>query len=186
MGGLNLCMNATIRRATLADADALAELGATTFTESFGHLYVPEDLRSFLDQSHTPAAYAKALADPGCALWLAELDGRAIGYAQAGPCGLPHAGVRPEDGEVKRLYLRHEAQNAGIGARLMDAAMSWLLRAGSRPLWVSVYSENLGAQRFYARYGFHFAGEYRFIVGAQQDREFMYRRPGDARGGNGG
>ena len=120
------------------------------------------------------------LARPEYALWIAEADGRAVGYVQAGPCGLPHADVRPGDGEIKRLYLRAEAQNGGVGRALMDAAMAWLLRDGPRTLWLSVWSENLGAQRFYARYGFGFAGEYAFIVGAQRDREFMYRRPPDA------
>ena len=67
-------------------------------------------------------------------------------------------------------------QGGGTGRALMDAAMAWLLRDGPRPLWLSVWSENLGAQRFYARYGFGFVAEYEFIVGAQRDREFMYRR----------
>ena len=169
-------MGATIRRATVADAALLAALGTATFVETFGHLYSPQDLQAFLDESHTTAAYAKALADPGYALWIAERDGEAIGYAQAGRCGLPHAEVQPGDGELKRLYLRAEAQNGGTGRALMDAAMAWLLRDGPRPLWLSVWSENLGAQRFYARYGFEFAGEYEFPVGAQRDREFIYRR----------
>ena len=173
-------MNATIRRATPDDASALAELGAATFVETFAHLYTPEDLQAFLDESHSQAAYARVLADPDCALWLAERDGMAIGYAQAGRCGLPHADVQPGDGELKRLYLRADAQNGGSGRALMDAAMAWLLRDGPRQLWLSVWSENLGAQRFYARYGFGFAGEYEFIVGAQRDREFMYRRSRDA------
>lgn len=174
-------MSATIRRAAPADAAALAELGAATFVETFGHLYTPEDLQAFLDESHGVEAYAKTLADPRYALWIAEDDaGRAIGYAQAGPCGLPHADVRPEDGELKRLYVRAGIQNAGTGRALMDAAMAWLLRDGPRTLWLSVWSENPGAQRFYARYGFAFAGEYAFIVGAQRDREFMYRRPAQA------
>ncbi|MBN8717211.1 MAG: GNAT family N-acetyltransferase [Stenotrophomonas sp.] len=171
-------MNATIRRATPADAAVLAELGAATFVEAFGHLYTPEDLRAFLDESHGVAAYAETLADPRYALWIAEDEaGRAIGYAQAGPCGLPHADVRPQDGELKRLYVRAGHHNGGTGRALMDAALAWLLRDGPRPLWVSVWSENVGAQRFYARYGFAFAGEYEFIVGAQRDREFMYHRP---------
>lgn len=170
-------MSATIRRAAPADAAVLAELGAATFVETFGHLYTPEDLRAFLEESHSVAAYAKVLADPTYALWLAEDGaGRAIGYAQAGPCGLPHDDVRPEDGELKRLYVRAGTQNAGTGRALMDAAMAWLLRDGPRTLWISVWSENFGAQRFYARYGFAFAGEYAFIVGEQRDREFMYRR----------
>ena len=169
-------MTASIRRATAADADLLAALGAGTFVETFGHLYAPADLQAFLDESHTPAAYAKVLANPDYALWIAERDGQAIGYAQAGPCGLPHAEVQPTDGELKRLYVRAGIQGGGTGRALMDAAMDWLLRDGPRPLWISVWSENTGAQRFYARYGFEFAGEYQFPVGAQRDREFMFRR----------
>ncbi len=169
-------MNTTIRRAAVDDAPALAELGAATFIESFGQLYGPADLQAFLDESHSVRAYGKALADPAYALWVAERDGQAIGYAQAGPCGLPHADASPADGDLKRLYLLQSAQNGGVGAALFAQALAWLERDGPRTLWISVWSENYGAQRFYGRYGFEFAGEYAFIVGEQRDREFMYRR----------
>ena len=165
-----------LRRATSADAGLLADLGATTFVETFGHLYTPADLQAFLHDSHSAAAYAKVLADPAYALWIAERNGVAVGYAQAGPCGLPHLDATPADGELKRLYLRADAQGAGIGEALLRHALAWLERDGPRTLWISVWSENFGAQRFYARHGFEFAGEYEFIVGAQRDREFMYRR----------
>ena len=169
-------MSVAIRRATPADAPALSALGTRTFVESFGQLYSAEDLQAFLDESHSEAAYADVLADPGYALWLAERDGEAIGYAQAGPCGLPHADVRPGDGELKRLYLRRDAQNGGVGAQLFDQALAWLERDGPRTLWISVWSGNFGAQRFYARHGFEKAGEYDFIVGQQRDHEFIFRR----------
>jgi ribosomal protein S18 acetylase RimI-like enzyme len=178
-------MSYTIRRATPADAATLAVLGAQTFIETFGHLYRPEDLQAFLDESHTEAAYARVLADPAYALWIAEDDaapeqdrvGRAIGYAQAGRCGLPHPDVRPEHGELKRLYVLADAQNGGLGAKLFGEVLSWLERDGPRTVWLSVWSENHGAQRFYARHGFEFVGEYEFVVGAQRDREFLFRRP---------
>jgi len=169
-----------IRRAVPADAAALAALGARTFIESFGRLYVAEDLHAFLDESHTPQAYAALLANPAYALWLAEDDGEPVGYAMAGPSGLPHADVGPDDGELKRLYVRADAQGGGTGAKLFEQALAWLEREGPRQLWISVWSENHGAQRFYARYGFAFAGEYAFIVGQQRDREFIYRRPAGA------
>jgi ribosomal protein S18 acetylase RimI-like enzyme len=169
-------MTVSIRRATPEDVAILAQLGATTFVEAFGHLYAADDLHAFLAESHSQEAYARVLADPAYAVWLAENDGVAIGYAQAGPCRLPHPEVGPEDGELKRLYVRAGHQGRGVGQQLMTAAMAWLLRDGPRTLWVSVWSENEGAQRFYARHGFSYAGEYAFIVGKQRDREFMYRR----------
>jgi GNAT superfamily N-acetyltransferase len=169
-------VSAAIRRATLADASTLSTLGARTFVESFGHLYSAEDLQAFIDENHAPIAYARYFADPAYALWLAEADGTAIGYALAGPGSLPHADAKPGDGELKRLYLLASAQGSGVGARLFDEALAWLERDGPRTLWISVWSENHGAQRFYSRYGFENAGEYDFIVGQQRDHEFMYRR----------
>jgi ribosomal protein S18 acetylase RimI-like enzyme len=167
---------ATIRRATAEDAATLADLGRVTFIDAFGHLYTPEDLAAFIEESHSVAAYSRVLANPDYALWLAERDGAAIGYAQAGPCGLPHEEVQPGDGELKRLYLLRSAQHSGIGVALLEQALAWLERDGPRTLWLSVWSENLGAQKFYARHGFEHVGEYAFIVGEQRDREFIWRR----------
>lgn len=165
-----------IRRAVAADASVLAALGARTFTETFGHLYATEDLDAFLAESHAPEAYSKWLADPAYALWLAEDGGEAVGYAMAGPNSLPHPDAEPGDGELKRLYLVRGLQGGGTGTRLFEEAQHWLERDGRRTVWISVWSENLGAQRFYARHGFAKAGEYEFVVGRQRDREFIFRR----------
>jgi diamine N-acetyltransferase len=169
-----------LRRARAADAAALSELGTATFVETFGRLYSPDDLAAFLAAHHSVAACAATLADPRYAAWLLEDGSGLLGYALAGPCGLPHPEVRAGDGELKRLYLRSSAQNGGGGAALFDAALAWLERDGPRPLWISVWSENHGAQRFYARRGFVKAGEYEFVVGRQRDHEFIFRRAAGA------
>ena len=166
----------SIREATPADAEALSAIGSDTFTLTFGHLYPPEDLAAFLAGSHSAAAYAKLLDDARYGLWLLEDAGLPVGFAVAGPCGLPHHEVAPEDGELKRLYLLPEVQNGGWGGRLFDTAIAWLERQGRRRIWISVWSENFGAQRFYARHGFGKVAEYEFPVGAQRDIEYMYRR----------
>lgn len=166
----------TIRRAIPADAAVLAELGARTFTETFGRLYPDEDLREFLGAAHSCGYYLRALDDPDNGLWLAEADGTAIGYTQAGPCTLPHADVAEGDRELKRLYVVQDARNGGVGARLFAEALHWLERDGPRTLWIGVWSENHGAQRFYARHGFVRVGEYEFPVGRVRDREYIFRR----------
>ncbi|WP_379653717.1 GNAT family N-acetyltransferase [Pseudoxanthomonas sp. UC19_8] len=166
-----------IRRATLDDAHTLSALAERTFVQTFGHLYPPGDLRDFLDEAYALERMRIVLAHPDYAIFLAEREGQAIGHAAAGPCGLPHPGVQPGDGELKRLYLLQEQQNAGIGTQLFQATIDWLLRDGPRPLWVGVWSQNFGAQRFYARHGFDKVGEYQFAVGNVLDDEFILRRP---------
>ena len=168
-------MTFQIRRAGRNDAHVLSEVGRDTFVETFGHLYPPEDLAAFLPDSYAAEAFAPYLQTPGHALWLAEAGGRFIGYAQAGPCALPHPEVTPACGELKRLYVRKEAQGSGLGSALLTTALEWLDAPGRR-LWIGVWSLNHGAQRLYARHGFERVGAYQFPVGATLDDEFILSR----------
>src|SRR5690242_20220304 len=88
-----------IRRAMLADAEALVAIGRATFAETFGRLYPPEDLAAFLDEAHSLERAQSDLADPRTAVWLAGAGGEVVGYAVAGPCKLPHPEVTPACGE---------------------------------------------------------------------------------------
>lgn len=168
-------MTAQISRAEPTDAAAIAALGRLTFAETFGHMYDPADLAGFLEAKYQPDIFHALIAAPAQAVFKATLEGEIVGYAQAGPCGLPHAEVTPACGELQRLYVRRGLQGAGIGNGLLDAALAWLERPG-RKLWIGVYSENLGAQKLYARRGFAKVGEYKFMVGKTADREFIFRR----------
>lgn len=165
-----------IRFADPSDAEALAAIGASTFVETFGHLYPPQDLEGFLAEAYGLARTRAELADPAKAAWLVEAGGEVIGYAQAGPCALPHPDVTETCGELKRFYFRKAWQNQGLGRRLFAEVIGWLLQPGPRDLWIGVWSENLGAQRFYGREGFEKVGEYGFHVGGTIDREFILRR----------
>lgn len=169
-----------VRRAGPADAEALSAVGAATFADAFGHLYPPANLAAFLAEAHGVERSRTDLARPDTAAWLAEAGGEVLGYALAGPCGLPHPDASPRDGELKRLYLRRDAQNASLGARLFDAAIAWLQHDGPRTVWIGVWSQNHGAQRFYARRGFERVGEYGFPVGSSVDREFILRRTAES------
>ena len=100
-----------------------------------------------------------------------------VGYLAAGANTLPHTDAREGDIELKRFYILAAHQNGGHRARMMDAFMAWLDQPQRRTLWVGVWEENFGAQRFYARYGCSKVGEYDFIVGDTRDREFILRRP---------
>ena len=172
-------MTTTIRRATPADAERVVDITRRNFTEAFGYLYPPEDLAYFLDNSYSLEVHRELLADDHYAIWLLERDGEALGHAVAGPCGLPHPDVAEGDGELKRLYILEAAHNGGCGGQLFQTVLGWLERDGPRTLWVGVWSENLGAQRFYGRYGFDNVGEYLFPVGGTHDLEFILRRKAD-------
>lgn len=99
-----------------------------------------------------------------------------IGYVTACPAHLPHPNVAPGDGEIQRLYILQGHQGGGCGTALLTTALDWLERDGPRTLWIGVWSENYGAQRFYARHGFEIVGDYSFMVGDHADYELITRR----------
>jgi len=170
-------LQATIRRATPDDASTLAALGAATFSETFGHLYPPEDLQAFLAGSHSVEAWTRTLADSQRAVWVVELaDATAIGFIVVGACKLPVENREPIAGEIQQLYVLSRHHNLRLGSRLMDVGLKWLEEHGRTPLYIGVWSQNFGAQRFYRRYGFDKVGEYGFPVGKTVDREFILRR----------
>lgn len=167
----------SIRRAELGDAEALAQLGAATFTETFGHLYPPEDLQSFLQSAHSVANWRKTLLDSNTAAWLVDVESeRNIGFIVVGACKLPVQNLEAKAGEVQQLYVSSKYHNLRLGSRLMKIGLDWLEQQSRSPVYIGVWSENCGAQRFYARYGFGKVGEYGFRVGSTIDREFILRR----------
>lgn len=167
-----------VRRAGSADAEALSDIGARTFVETFGHLYPREDLAQYLKEAYALERTHRDLADETKGSWLVEANGKVVGFALAGPCALPHPEVTAACGELKRCYLLKGWQSGGLGSRLFAVVMDWLLANGRRDVWVGVWSENFGAQRFYRRHGFEVAGEYGFKVGDTVDRELIMRRTG--------
>ncbi|MEJ1965707.1 MAG: GNAT family N-acetyltransferase [Gammaproteobacteria bacterium] len=163
-----------IRRATPSDAASLARLAEATFTETFGHLYPPEDLAEYLSRNCTPDSCRTLLEDPNVGVWL--VGSEPVGFITAGLCKLPIENREPRAGEIRQLYVLSTHQNERLGSKLLDAAFDWLAEQQLSPLYIGVWSENFGAQRFYARRGFVKVGEYVFPVGKTLDQEFILKR----------
>lgn len=172
----NATENIEIRRAVLGDELALAEIGAATFTETFGRLYPAEDLQAFLAASHSVETWARMLVDSKRAAWLAVVDKALIGFIAVGPCKLPVENRGRNAGEIQQLYVLRRFHNRHLGSELMSVGLQWLEEHGQTPIYIGVWSLNLGAHRFYGRYGFEKVGEYGFPVGKTVDLEFILKR----------
>ena len=79
-----------IRRATPADAEALSTLARTCFTQTFGHLYVPADLETFLNEAYAPDVLRAELEDPNRATWFLFEDEADEGFSRPNPSPADH------------------------------------------------------------------------------------------------
>lgn len=168
-----------LRAATAEDVPALAALGRESFTAAFGHLYRAEDLAAFLAEVHDEAVVASEIASETCRHQLAVgQDGRLIGYCKLRhPSKLRANSFTLDPLELSQLYCAGSATGQGVGAALMEWALAEGRAGNHDAIHLSVYSQNLGAQRFYARYGFAHVADTHFRVGEQLDEEFLFEKP---------
>ena len=152
----------------------LKALAASRGLKGISQLRKPQLIELLSNDASAPTTPAAAPRDEAPASSSCRAP---IGYVTACPAHLPHPDVAPGDGEIQRLYIVRGHQGGGRGTALLRTALEWLERDGPRTLWIGVWSENYGAQRFYARHGFEVVGEYSFMVGDHADREFITRRP---------
>ncbi len=167
-----------LRAPTPADVPALGALGRDSFVAKFGHLYDPEDLDPFLAATFGESAIAAELANPERLYCLAvAADGSLAGYCKLGlVCGWPKHARGHHTIELKQLYTAPGLTGMGIGGALMDWALAAAGAHRADEIQLSVWSENMGAQAFYARYGFAKVADVTFHVGRHIDHEFLFAR----------
>ena len=166
----------TIRRADTEDAGLLTELGARTFSETFAADNSPEDMAAYLAASFNLARQADELADPASTFLIAEVGGRAAGYAKlrAGEAAEGVEGAEPV--ELVRLYVSREWLGRGLGEALMRACIDEARRAGHETIWLGVWERNGRAQAFYRKWDFRAVGEHLFHLGSDPQRDILMER----------
>jgi len=184
----------TLRRATAADAPALALIGAATFLEAFTWMLPGSDILAHAAKNHTAEAYRTYLAKPDTRITLA-LAGPPIGFTGSpeAPIGyamltapeLPTIDVLPTDIELKRIYLFSRFRSAPIAHHphlrpaqaLMDAAIADAIALNRTRLLLGTHANNLRAIAFYRRNGFTDVGTRTFQVGNQVCDDLIFARP---------
>lgn len=161
-----------IRRATVDDAAAVAELAARTFKDWFGADNRPEDMEAHLERSYGEAQQRRELEDRDWVTLLAEADGRAIAYAQVKRGEAPACVEGDAPVEIARFYVDRVFHGQGIAQALMTKAIDAARELRGRTLWLGVWERNPRAIAFYVKCGFRDRGSQPFLVGSdlQTDR----------------
>ena len=162
------------RDATAADLPAIDRVFRQSFCDTFAHLYRPEDLAAFLGK-FTPEAWAEEFHDPRYRFHVAEVGDEIVGYVKLGPSALPIDTNEPPT-ELRQLYVLEEHHGSGLARELTEWALDEARSAGARELYLTVYTDNHRARRFYDRYGFEAVGRYDFMVGDHADEDIIMRK----------
>jgi ribosomal protein S18 acetylase RimI-like enzyme len=170
-------LSIAIRRATVGDAEALAEFGARTFYETFAEDNKPEDMRLHLASAWAPALQRAEILDAAFDTLLAcDGEGRFAGFAQLRTGPAPPGIVTERPVELLRFYVDQPWQGQGIAGLLMQAVQEQARARGARELWLGVWERNERAQAFYRKHGFRKVGTQIFVVGTDPQTDHVMLR----------
>ena len=158
----------SIRRATAADARAIADVHVRTWQAAYRHVFPAEVLDS-LSVDEREERWQDHLGGRVTA-WVAETDGRIVGFVSVGP-----SRTEDDEGELYAIYVLPESWGSGAAPELMAAAKDWFAQEGfaTAMLWVLV--DNPRARRFYEREGWRLDGSRVDPVRGVEVEEALYR-----------
>ena len=143
-----------IRRAETRDAAALGALGAGLMRAHYA--FDPQRFLAAGDRAEAGySTFLRAqLQDSEAVVFVAETDGRIVGYVFASLEPMSWKELRGPAGFIHDIMVEDETRGTGIGAALMDAALRWLRDRGAPRAMLWTAEPNEKAQRLFARLGF--------------------------------
>ena len=148
---------ALVRAARREDARPVAEVHVASWRHAYRGL-LPEDSLERQSVDDREAMWLGAFADPEpkSGAFVAEIEGRIVGFASFGPS-------RDEDasegtGEVPAIYVDPSVMGKGVGRELLEEATAELRLAGFSRATLWVLEANERARRFYENEGWAWDG----------------------------
>lgn len=135
-----------VRRATAADAPRIAAVHVRGWQDGYRDL-LTADLLAGLDIDERAAVWEQRLAaDEPPLILVAIVDDAVAGFVSAGP-----SRDEPGHSEIYALYVDPARWRGGVGAALLDAALTALPPS---PVHLWVLADNARGRAFYASQGF--------------------------------
>jgi GNAT superfamily N-acetyltransferase len=141
----------SIRRATLADADQIAEVYVRT-SRVAERGYVPDaDLDAMTPGDYLESWHRRLGSPEPHATWVAEIEDEMVGFCYVEPS--PDDDATATTGHVDMLFVLPEHAGRGIGARLLAEGVAFLGRHGFAEGTLWALERNRRTRRFYEREG---------------------------------
>jgi ribosomal protein S18 acetylase RimI-like enzyme len=173
-------VDVAIRRATEADAAALAKVGAALFAQTYADSIPGDELASHLAQDFGEELQLREIRDPNISSFLVERDRMVLGFAQLRHAPLILGAGPAAEGELWRIYLDRSLHGSGVAHRLLAELGEAARSAGASGVWLAVWERNERAISFYKKHGFERVGRQDFHVGGEVHCDLVLRGPANA------
>lgn len=156
----------TIRKATVADVELLAELGRQTFIESHGHSAATEDVETYINTAYNPEACTQELEDANNIYHFIYYNNQLAGFSKIilnnAALGVAATNIT----KLERIYVLKACYSMKLGLALLNFNIDLSKQYQQFGMWLYAWIENERAVNFYKKAGFIIIGSYDFKISA--------------------
>lgn len=166
----------SIQEATLQNAQAVLDIGRTTFIETFGPVNKKEDMDAYLVEHFTLENIKRELSDQHSKFFLAWLDKEIVGYIKLRTGDNPDQPKNTRAIELERIYVLGRYVGKKLGTELMAFSIKFAQRAGYNTIWLGVWEHNDRARKFYEQWGFVYYSSHQFVLGTDIQTDVLMKK----------
>lgn len=166
-----------ISKAEEKDTEVLALLGAITYTESHGHFIDnKKDLQQYNEDAFSVSKIRVALKNPNTMFYLIYKNDLPIGYAKI-TLHSAHEKVASQNScQLERIYILNDYIPLKIGQQFLTFIEDSVKALQCNTIWLSVYTGNTRAIRFYKRNLFKEVGKSIFLVNGKAYKNKIFSK----------
>ncbi|MDP1727431.1 MAG: GNAT family N-acetyltransferase [Bacteroidota bacterium] len=150
----------------------LAELGSTTFYETFAEDNSEADMRYYISKTYSKEKMLENIRNPAIKYFVAYGENNDLGYIKL----IHDANIDGLSGrvmELEKIYVRKDAIGTKIGSALMEQAINYAKENGYNYLFLGVWQDNERAISFYQKYGFKTFATRKFTLGKRVCDDYL-------------
>jgi ribosomal protein S18 acetylase RimI-like enzyme len=163
-----------IKPASINDAKVLAELGATTFYETFRPHNSEEDMQLYIAKAYNEELINENLQNNLIHYALIFNNNEAIGYIKL-LLDATREDLEGKNIELEKIYVLQKSLGSGAGKLLMDYAIDFSKKHQYKMLFLGVWEENERAVNFYRKAGFKVFANRVFKLGTTLCNDFIMK-----------
>jgi len=153
----------------------LAEIGRSTFYETFSHDNSEEDMQTYISKTYNLKQVAENLLNPNIYYFIAYGLNQDLGYIKL-LTNISMDGLTGKIVELEKIYVRKEAQGSKVASLLMQQAIDLAKKGSNDYLFLGVWQENKRALAFYKKFGFEIFNTRKFKLGDRICEDFLLRK----------
>jgi N-acetylglutamate synthase-like GNAT family acetyltransferase len=160
-------MSVSVREAMPDDVEAVGDVARDAWYAAYGGFLDPRTIKRGLAENYDPDLVEAGIDHEEIAFFVAEADGKVVGYASAEQ-------TWADEAELHTLYVHPDRWGEGVGRALFERVEAWARQRDIDRVAAAALSENAVATQFFEALGFEAGLEARTELAGELHPEVEY------------